>query len=517
MKRTKFLKRKLLMILGFMAVFLHSCQNDDFKENNHNHQNKLNVKIEDKTFENLMNDQKFSSAFGKITKQKYKLPNSIVAKTVMEEDYDFIISDDIPAKVITTESLTSYTFHISRENDSLENSNSFENLIVLIDSLDTTTAYILKYNLLSEPIYYDEHDSYILNAETELIPITFNASNAKAISFLANDGCTVVTLMCPHNHPHPAGADCIAQDRGDLYWESDSSNCGDGGFSGSGNSGSTGTTPGNGNQNGGGGNNNEGTGSVSPIVTTPVGMDGRNQNSTSNDENNCITLNELTQTDSLSANIKPIVGDLREKVTLDKEWSACFKRSVAYSGDYAIQMDDVGITEGPSRTRSRLMYGWPYVGQIHTHPVGTYAMFSWLDLARLRDIYKDAPNIYTNTTDNQSHVFIMIVCHNGAVYSLKVDDYEKLNSKINNDLARAKSTSLNQEEKTREKEDYIEEGLEKYYRKNKNNLEKSFLQKYGNYGISLYKATDENLTSWEKLELDNPNSDNPVVVPKPCN
>jgi len=498
MKQLNFLKRKLLMILGFMAVFLHSCQNDDFKENNHNHQNKLNVKIEDKTFENLMNDQKFSSAFGKIPKQKYKLPNSIVAKTVMEEDYDFIISDDIPAKVITTESLISYTFHISRENDSLENSNSFENLVVLTDSLDTVRAYIIKYNLLSEPVYVNEHNSYIIDAEKEVTPITYNNSQAK-ISVIGSDGCTVLTLMCPYEHPHPAGAGCIAEDRGDLYWEADSSGCGgggggssSGGWTGSGN---TGTSPGDGNSNGnqnGGGGNNSGSFDASGIVTTPVGLDGRNQNSTSNDENNCITLNELTQTDSLSANIKPIVGQLRNKTSLDKEWYCMFKRSIAYSGEeYDTYPSSEGVTEGASINDAKIMLGTFFMGQIHTHPLGQDAMFSWRDLRALKQLYEETGNF------NKANVFLMIVCHNGEVYSLKVNNFNLLNMKITADLNRAKGVNVE------EKEMYLDIEFRDFCKTN--GLEKGFLKRFATYGVSIYKASDENLTNWDKLELGNNN------------
>ncbi|MDY0090825.1 MAG: hypothetical protein RBR78_10740 [Flavobacteriaceae bacterium] len=91
----------------------------------------------------------------------------------------------------------------------------------------------------------------------------------------------------------------------------------------------------------------------------------------------------------------------------------------------------------------------------------------------------------------------MIVCHNGAVYSLKVDDYAKLNVKIENDLATAKGSN------DEEKEDFIEKRLAREYRKDKNNLERAFLKEFGNYGISIYKATDENLTNWKKLKLKN--------------
>ena len=38
--------------------------------------------------------------------------------------------------------------------------------------------------------------------------------------------------------------------------------------------------------------------------------------------------------------------------------------------------------------------------------------------------------------------------------------------------------------------------------KKSNNIEQTFLNLFGNYGISLYKATDTNLSNWKELELD---------------
>jgi len=45
------------------------------------------------------------------------------------------------------------------------------------------------------------------------------------------------------------------------------------------------------------------------------------------------------------------------------------------------------------------------------------------------------------------------------------------------------------------------------------NLEQTFLDLYGSYGISLYKTTDANLNNWEKLELDK----NETISKTPCN
>jgi hypothetical protein len=45
-------------------------------------------------------------------------------------------------------------------------------------------------------------------------------------------------------------------------------------------------------------------------------------------------------------------------------------------------------------------------------------------------------------------------------------------------------------------------------------LERAFLKRFGNYGISLYKA-NASLTNWSKLTLDN--SANPSIIATPCN
>src|SRR5690606_16784163 len=131
----------------------------------------------------------------------------------------------------------------------------------------------------------------------------------------------------------------------------------------------------------------------------------------------------------------------------------------------------------------------------HTHPVDTYAMFSWTDLYNLRNLYQYA------TEDNKQEVFLMIVCHNGAVYALKIDDFQSFNQKINSDLNN--SDGKNQDEKEKE----LNEKLGKEYKKD-NNLERAFLKRFAQYGISIYKASDENLSNWDKLELNNPNINN---------
>lgn len=252
----------------------------------------------------------------------------------------------------------------------------------------------------------------------------------------------------------------------------------------------------------GGGGGNPGNGNGNPFATfesitgavKPI----------KNTQNNCTKLNNLTQTDSLSANIKPIVAQLRGKVNMNKEWSCSFYKSMHY-GEVKSSPQDEGIQEGISGTRSSIKLGTTWFGQIHTHPKNTYQIFSWLDLKALRDIHDNVhPDFFQD-------IFLMIVCQNGEVYSLRIDNFETLNSKINDDLTIAKG---NNEKK---KEDFLEEKMKKEYDKDDSNPERAFLKKFADYGVSVYKATDTNLTNWAKLNLDDPNSNNPNVISIPCN
>jgi len=65
-----------------------------------------------------------------------------------------------------------------------------------------------------------------------------------------------------------------------------------------------------------------------------------------------------------------------------------------------------------------------------------------------------------------------------------------------------------------EKREYLMEEMQEKYEKS-TNLEQTFLSLFGNYGISLYKAKDTNLSNWKQLELDKNN--NEIVTETPCN
>ena len=215
----------------------------------------------------------------------------------------------------------------------------------------------------------------------------------------------------------------------------------------------------------------------------------------------CQSLKVLTQTDSLGVSILPLVDSLRTKLDADKEWSVGFKKKFVDGNMKGVPWDE-DVREGIDRTRSYFASGTRYFGQIHTHPIGTKPIFSWLDLKAVKNIYNDAHEHF------QDDVFLMIVCKNGSVYSLKVDDLQTLIIALQADLDNADGTTISEKEKS------IETYLEIKYNES-TNLEQTFLELYGNHGISLYKAIDDNLSNWKQLELDE--NDNETIIETNCN
>ncbi|WP_299362890.1 hypothetical protein [Winogradskyella sp.] len=215
----------------------------------------------------------------------------------------------------------------------------------------------------------------------------------------------------------------------------------------------------------------------------------------------CESLKRLVDTDSLGSNILPYVNQLRARINLKKEWYLNYSNEWV-GGNTRPVPDPNGVQEGESKTKSKLNYSALWVGQMHTHPKGTYKVFSWFDLQAIKLLYEETNNYF------KPDVFIIVVAPNNETYALKVDDIQTLTTKIENDWNNAEG---NTDER---KDESIEKAMAKEYKKS-TNLEQTFLELYGDYGIAFYKATDTNLSNWKKLELDENNSD--TVNETPCN
>ena len=205
----------------------------------------------------------------------------------------------------------------------------------------------------------------------------------------------------------------------------------------------------------------------------------------------CENLELLVSDNPLGSNILPVVNQLRGKLSADNEWSINLENKWV-DGDRKNVLDASGIAEGKSKTRSKFKSGNTWVGQIHTHPNGTYTVFSWLDLKAISEIYNACND------DFNDEVFLMAVTPNNVTYALRVSDINVLVQKIQDDLNVAEG--INDYEKA---EYLMLEMAEKYSKST--DLEQSFLELYGSYGISFYKSTNNNLSSWKKLELDENN------------
>jgi|GEM_PF-6001159 len=500
-----FLKRKLLIILGFIAVW--SCQDDDLENKSHDHS------AQERIFKTV-NLSDIPGLGNKLSNLKSKMPiNGVNYKTAQDQVnyFDLIIPYNINSQIYDEANyLHHYTFALN-----LEETNTKTNLVVK----ETLSGEFKYYIFIFKPDNYQEWYNAIKNSDINYNKTTdFEAFEIQQTENIAYSSmCMEVTEVwtCPwrvHVLGEPGWGDCESFKSGGAGLNSwirsytyEMVFCGGmGGGGGETNPGNPSNPPSPGNIGGGKGN-----GAVAvPNLTNPSGFSGL-ENDDNIQEIHCQKMKDLTKTDSLNANIKAIISQLRSKTNFKKEWSCDFERTRVYDNNsppeedryiYTTSKDERGVAEGISKNASKLQYGASFIGPIHTHPVDTDPMFSWTDLRALKKLYESAYDY------NKQDVFIMIVCHDESVYSLKVDNFTFFNEKLTADLNKARGAD---EEIKREN---IEETLKKYYGDNQSNLEKAFLKKYGNYGISLFKATDYNLTGWEKLQLNNERVDR-----IPCN
>jgi hypothetical protein len=196
------MKKKLIYLsLTISSLLLTNCSVEEkIVENS----KQSHVKISEKTFDELIKNEIFNSAYSKISKPNNLNNNSIQGKTVMEDQYGFTISDQ-PATVLEETNKTSYTFLVTRDN--LVH-NYFENLVFEIDSTNSTKAILIKYNLTNEIQYGLPHSSFNFQYQTEITPIVYNSNQVNSkTSYI--ECFTIVTHLCDWGGAtHIAGANC---------------------------------------------------------------------------------------------------------------------------------------------------------------------------------------------------------------------------------------------------------------------------------------------------------------------
>jgi hypothetical protein len=159
-----------------------------------NDENRRDAKFEQKSLDEVLKIPMFKEAYQKVIKKNIPLTSVSEARTAFEDEYGFTIDPDF-IKIIEMEDKTmSYNMLITR--DSLT-SGYFENLVIQIDSLNNTDAFIIKY-IPSEILKKIEfHDSFKFIGEKEVNQIV---TSGKMI-YLPN-GCYILQVaLCYDVYP----------------------------------------------------------------------------------------------------------------------------------------------------------------------------------------------------------------------------------------------------------------------------------------------------------------------------
>jgi hypothetical protein len=209
-------------------------------------------------------------------------------------------------------------------------------------------------------------------------------------------------------------------------------------------------------------------------------------------------------------NLKQDIDWLKSKAGLLLEYGVEVERRANFDGNgYSYPTNRV---ESVNQYNVSLDIAGSIIGGMHCHPKDSYNIPSFGDVKWLFDCFDRA------SSTRKPYVFSVIVVKNNNgtfnVYSLFVNDINKLTTEINsvwNDDP--KYQSYNDVDKLKA----IHNDQIKKFKSSNGNLEKSFLEQFGNYGIDFYKANNENLTSWSKVQLNSSTPNQSNVEYQPCN
>lgn len=266
----------------------------------------------------------------------------------------------------------------------------------------------------------------------------------------------------------------------------------------------------------------------SPPVSTPIPDDGNNDDADPNQpistapwaagdepptETPCEGLKDLSK----KANLKPNIDWLKSNVNNppnDREWGVEMRKENDYNTGDPVYINENKIS--PNNSSIRLAYGDRQYAVAHSHPKNGQPMFSFADVVLLRNLYLNALPSALNM------VTMMLVCKNDEgitkTYSIKVDNIDNLVEEINLRLDNPAYADLPTEE-NKVKAEVEQQAI--VYKHAAGQYEKSFLQQFSGFGISLYSAADEFLLNWDKLDLgtnpDSTSQNSLIVIPTPCN
>lgn len=487
----KNLKQIITLIALCSLIIFSGCTQEKEFVNEHNH---TKIKFEEVSFKQALSLPIFNNALQKVAKQRVAFRNDDAARTALEDQYGFTIVTDAPIRIVTDENGTVfYTILIERE---VKEELVFENLMIKVEDNETTAA-IFKYLMEGKGTISETGEYFFPNVETS----EFTDLNVEGRVFYNSDtgeACVTTTqVMCnatwegePYNHIANLG--CYQYAAGHSFsnlYESSSTVC-----FGSGGGGGGGTPDGSSNNTGGLGSSG---GSTDPIDVTPIPC--RTGNCIEADLLNkpCAQLKKLA--DPTKLNIKPQIDILKQKViaNVQQEWGVNFKKlgpNSTSTDESQYTYNTVMVQGGPTDVPMEI--GESCIGSAHLHTIKGYNIFSWKDVYNLYLAYS------STTISRRSDVAMILVVANPNnpsspnVYAIKVDDIVTFYSKINADLNNALYKDPVDVNKTFNN---LNKSMLPFFN-NYSSSEYSFIQRFTGYGISLYKATDENLDEWNKLK-----------------
>ncbi|MBL7885594.1 MAG: hypothetical protein JNJ52_02515 [Flavobacterium sp.] len=248
-------------------------------------------------------------------------------------------------------------------------------------------------------------------------------------------------------------------------------------------------------------------------ISQPVEPSNDIYDSPPNDETPCEKLKNLAAPSK--GNLKLDVDWLKTKVTEKKEFGVEVEMR-RINGEF---MHPTNRVEDGQHYYVVLNVGDYRIGSCHNHPLNSVPIPSFGDLDWIKTCRDSV------ITGREEEVFSMVVCktNDGTinVYAIKISNFENLVNELNLVWNKPKYASIMDEKLRLETILDDEKNFYKYGpNSNQVDVEKKFLQRYGGFGIDLYKATNESLNQWNKLELGNdPNSANPselIVIETPC-
>jgi hypothetical protein len=511
------MKQRLKQITKFIAicalVVLSSCEKDLYeegiKQNN-------NLKIEQKSFQELLLNKKFNTAYEKVEKSKISKKGDLQGRTALEDEYNFTIVEQSPVKILTNESDGSVTYVMLIERPISENL-KFENLI-LYDKNGILDGRIIKYTLSKEPEKDENHGGEILdiqNTEMTTLEIDGRIGIPCVMTYTIMCGTLGTTPYNNYTGVHIANWECYTLSD-DLFMVTSLECSGGGNIEGSSSIGNNGSSNGSGNT----GPNGGGVAGTTPsIPTSPISPFGSNETII---DDPCTSLKNLLDPTKCNARDK-IVQVKNESSGYNGEVGATFSNNNGVYSSSPIKYSPASNTNSSSDA-VQLDYDENTYAAAHSHPdnVLTTPMYSFSDLLELYRIYTN-----TNPVNIPNVTFILTLPTTGATYAIKVDniqvfrdfiqsiyshgDVEKIPfnkpklrvNKRNDIFQKMMCQNCNPGNGPNSSTDYSYKFID------------GFLQTTKGKGLSMYKATN-NTTNWEKLDAAENDSQYPCKT-TPCN